>query len=143
MSGPELADRHEPGARMPTPRRWAVVAAAFGAGIGTGLLGTSLHGHALYGTGYIVPLGAVAALVMLAAVELFVGLWGRSAWVVVLCGGAAYLCAGLLSLRLGAFGMISANLQGNLWLYGIAVLTPVMAWIAVLILRPGNTTRGK
>jgi N-acetyl-1-D-myo-inositol-2-amino-2-deoxy-alpha-D-glucopyranoside deacetylase len=123
---------------LPPPRRWAVVAAAIGAGIGTGLLGTSLHGHALYSGAVAVPLGAVAALVMLAAVELFVGLWSRNSWTVVLCGAAAYLCAGLLSMQRGAFGMISANIQGTVWLYGIALVTPLAAWLSWTILRRGR-----
>ncbi len=119
----------------PPPRRWAVVAAAVAAGIGAGLLGTSLHGHAMHGAGFAVPLGSVAALVLLAAVELFVGLWSRNSWTVVLCGAAAYLCAGVLSLQRGPFGMISANVQGTVWLYGIAVATPLVAWWSWAVLR--------
>ncbi|MGO4384213.1 hypothetical protein [Specibacter sp. RAF43] len=131
-----MGDPSRDGRQLPTPRRWAVVAAAIGAGIGAGLLGTSLHGHAWFGDGLVIPGGALAALMLLAAVELFVGLWSRSAWVVVLTGGAAYLCAGVLSMQFGAFGMISGNVQGNVWLYGIAVATPLVAWWAWAILRP-------
>lgn len=121
--------------KLPPPRRWAVVLAAVASGLGTGLLGTSLHGHAWFGNGLVIPVGAAAALVMLAAVELFVGLWSRNAWVVVLCGAAAYLCAGTLSLQLGGFGMISSNLQGLVWLYGIAVVTPLTGLLALGVLR--------
>ncbi|MGA7203494.1 MAG: hypothetical protein WBX27_02565 [Specibacter sp.] len=131
LSDPRARDESQ----LPAPRRWAVGAAALGGGLGTGLLGTSLHGHAVYGNGYVLPVGAVAALVMLAAVELFVSLWSRNAWMVVVTGGAAYLCTGLLSIQLGAYGMISANLQGTVWLYGIAVVTPLVGWWAVRILR--------
>ncbi|MCQ9165946.1 MULTISPECIES: hypothetical protein [unclassified Arthrobacter] len=123
------------GGRWPKPSRWAVVTAALAAGIGTGFLGTSLHGHLWYAGGTAIPLGAVAALLLLASVELFVGLWSRSAWLVVLCGGAAYLCAGVLSQQRGAFGMISANIQGTVWLFGIAVVSPLMAWLAWAVLR--------
>jgi hypothetical protein len=83
----------------------------------------------------VLPLGAAAALVMLGAVELFVALWSRNAWMVVVTGGATYLCAGLLSLQLGAYGMILGNLQGTVWLYGIAVVTPLIGWWAVVLLR--------
>ncbi|WP_104091685.1 hypothetical protein [Arthrobacter sp. GMC3] len=113
---------------LPAPRRWAVFAAGIGAGIGAGLLGTSLHSHAWHMSGMVIPVGALAALVLLAAVELFVGLWSRNTWVVVMCGAASYLCAGLLSIPRGGFGMISGNIQGNVWLYGMAVVTPLMAW---------------
>lgn len=99
--------------------------------MGAGLLGTSLHAHALFTGGPVVPWGAALALLLLAAVETFVGLWSRSAWVVVWCGAAAYATAGLLSLQLGSFGMILDNLQGRIWLYGIAVatlLTALLVW---------------
>ncbi|MDO5751780.1 hypothetical protein [Arthrobacter sp.] len=123
--------------QLPRPRRWAVLAAAAGAGIGSGLLGTSLHGHAWYpGSGdLVVPYGAALALLLLAAVSLFVGLWSRSSWVVVACGAAAYLTAGALSLQLGSFGMITNNVQGSVWLYGIAVVTPLVAWLVWALLR--------
>lgn len=126
-------------ARMafPAPRRWAVLAAAVGAGVGAGLLGTSLHGHAwyLHGAANAIPYGAALALLLLASVSMFVGLWSRSSWVVVLCGAAAYITAGLLSLQIGSFGMIFDNIQGRLWLYGIAFVTPLVAWLTWLLLR--------
>lgn len=127
----------KPGFSFPAPRRWAVFAAAVGAGVGAGLLGTSLHGHAwfLNGSAAVVPYGAVLALVLLAAVGMFVGLWSRNSWIVVWCGAAAYATTGLLSLQLGAFGMIFDNMQGRVWLYGIAFVTPLTAWLAWAVLR--------
>ncbi len=127
----------KPVTQLPRPRRWAVLAAAAGAGIGSGLLGTSLHGHAWYpgGGGSLIPYGAALALLLLAAVSLFVGLWSRNSWVVVVCGAAAYLTAGALSLQLGSFGMITNNVQGSVWLYGIAVVTPLVAWLSWALLR--------
>lgn len=135
MNDPSRVSRARHGSHLPAPRRWAVMAAGVGAGIGTGLLGTSLHGHAWHGDGFFIPLGAGAALLLLAAVQLFVGLWSRNAWIVVVCGGATYACAGLLSMPMSGFGMISGNVQGNVWLYGIAVVTPVVAWWTSAILR--------
>ncbi|MHA7306367.1 hypothetical protein ACX80E_14150 [Arthrobacter sp. TMN-49] len=86
-----------------------------------------------------IPIGAALALLLLAAVSLFVGLWSKSSWVVVLCGGAAYLTAGLLSMQLGSFGMITDNLQGRVWLYGIALVTPGVALLVWrLLLRPNK-----
>lgn len=124
------------GPALPRPRRWAGLAAAAGSGIGSGLLGTSLHGHAWFlAGGAILPYGAVLALILLAAVSLFVGLWSRNSWLVVACGGAAYFMAGALSLQLGSFGMITNNLQGTIWLYGIAVVTPLTAWLTWALLR--------
>ncbi|MEO8219980.1 MAG: hypothetical protein ABI563_04265 [Specibacter sp.] len=127
----------KPRLTLPPPRRWAVLAAAAGAGVGSGLLGTSLHGHAWHlASGAIIPYGAALALLLMAAVSLFVGLWSKSSWVVVLCGGAAYVTAGLLSMQLGSFGMITDNLQGRVWLYGIAVTTPAVALLVWRLLLP-------
>ena len=122
---------------LPPPRRWAIMAAAAGAGIGSGLLGTSLHGHAwfLNDGQTILPFGAALALLLLVSVGLFVGLWSKSSWIVVLCGAAAYLTAGVLSLQLGSVGIITGNLQGNVWLYGIAIATPLTAWLVNIILK--------
>lgn len=147
MPGPDLPepDMAGPGnpvppppdrrAQLPKPRKWAVIAAALGAGVGAGLLGTSLHGHALFAGQSAIPYGAGLALLLLAAVSMFVGLWSRSAWVVVWCGAAAYATAGFLSLQLGSFGMIFDNIQGRVWLYGIAVVTPVVALVVWRMLR--------
>lgn len=122
---------------LPPPRRWAIMAAAAGAGIGSGLLGTSLHGHAWFlNDGHtILPFGAALALLLLVSVGLFVGLWSKSSWIVVLCGAAAYVTAGVLSLQLGSVGIITGNLQGNVWLYGIAIATPLTAWLVNNILK--------
>lgn len=142
MSGPGASETTDPAPRasrhsFPKPRRWAALAAALGAGMGAGLLGTSLHGHAWYpnGVASAVPYGAALALLLLAAVAMFVGLWSKSSWLTVWCGAAAYVTAGLLSLQIGATGMIFDNLQGRIWLYGIAFTTPVTAWLCWLILR--------
>lgn len=144
VPGPgQLDGRKRPA--FPRPRRWAVVAAAAGAGIGAGLLGTSLHGHAWFtgGPESAIPYGSALALLLLAAVSIFVGMWGRSAWVVVWCGAAAYLTAGLLSLQLGSFGMIFDNTQGITWLYGIAVTTPITALLVWRLLHPRRKQPGR
>ncbi|MHA7176851.1 hypothetical protein ACX80D_09360 [Arthrobacter sp. Sr24] len=133
----EKSSEHKLRFSLPPPRRWAIMVAAAGAGIGSGLLGTSLHGHAwfLNNGQTIVPFGAALALLLLVSVGLFVGLWSKSSWIVVLCGAAAYLTAGVLSLQLGAVGIITGNLQGNVWLYGIAVATPLTAWLVNVLLK--------
>ncbi|MET4004475.1 MULTISPECIES: hypothetical protein [Arthrobacter] len=119
------------------PKRWALITAALGAGVGSGLLGTSLHSHAWYvGTGpTVIPYGAALALLLVVAVALYVGLWSKNAWVCVLCGAGAYITAGALSLQLGSVGIITGNVQGSVWIYGIAIMSPVAAWLAWAVLR--------
>ena len=123
------------------PSRIASIAAAVGGGLGVGLLGTALHAHLWYTGNAAVPLGAVGALLLLAAVVLFVGLWSRSGWMSMLTGVVTYVCAGVLSLQVGSYGLISGNLQGELWLYGIAVVTPLVALLCLWILR--RSARGR
>lgn len=123
------------------PSRPASIAAAVGGGLGVGLLGTALHGHLWYPGNASIPLGALGALVLLAAVVLFVGLWSRSGWVAMLAGVFTYITAGVLSLQIGSYGLISGNLQGELWLYGIAVVTPLASLLCLSILR--RSARGR
>lgn len=119
-----------------TPRRGAAIAAAIGAGLGAGLLGTSLHAHLWRISGTAIPVGALAALLLFGAVALFVGLWSRTGWLSVATGAAAYAAVGVLSIPVGGFGLVQGNLQGELWLYGIAVLTALVGCLAAVMLRP-------
>ncbi|MFC8303605.1 hypothetical protein ACFUCV_07935 [Specibacter sp. NPDC057265] len=122
----------------PAPRRPAALAAAACSGVGAGLLGTSLHGHLWFpapGTPAL-PVGALLALLLMAAVSFFVSLWSRNAWMGVWCGAAAYLTAGLLSLQLDGSGLIFANMQGQLWLYGIALCALLVPLLARRVLGP-------
>ena len=120
----------------PPPRRGPAAAAAIGAGLGAGLLGTSLHTHLLRVDSAAVPVGAMGALLLLAAVALFVGLWARSGWWAVVTGAMAYVTVGLLSIPLEGYGLVQGNLPGSLWLYGSAVVTALMGAAAAFILRP-------
>lgn len=83
-----------------------------------------------------VPLGAVLALVLVAAVCFFLSVWSRSAWTGVWCGAASYLTGGLLSLQWGDSGLIFANMQGQVWLYGIAVVTLLVPFLASRLVVP-------
>lgn len=114
------------------PRRGELVVAAAGSGVVAGLLGTSLHGHLWFpgGSDFAFPLGAVLALLLVAAVCFFISAWSRNVWAGVWSGAAAYLTAGLLSLHIGGSGLIFANMQGQLWLYGIAVCTLLVPFAA-------------
>lgn len=118
------------------PSKLAVVVAALAGGIGAGILGTSLHGHTLRSGESQTPIGALAALLLLVSVEVFVGLWSKNAWVIMLTGGAAYFCAGLFSLQLGGgLALVANNTQGMIWLFGIAVVTPLASLLIAWLLR--------
>lgn len=127
--------------RAAAPRRGAVVvrvvvAAVLGAL--TAAVGTILHLQTQQLLGVSLPWGAVSALMLMFCAALWTGLWLRSGWFSVLCGAGSYATAGLLAIPRGGYGLIINNLQGNLWLYGIAVVTPAAAWLCAAVLRHGG-----
>ncbi len=121
--------------RRPQPSRLRRSVTAVVAGLVAGLLGTALHGHVLVVGDLLVPWGAAAALLLVLSLSLFIGLWARSGWLSAVSGFAAYLVAGLLSIPRGEYGLVIANLQGTVWLYGIAVVTPLAALGCAYMLR--------
>ena len=118
------------------PSRTARYAAAILAGLVTGLLGTALHAQAFYAGTVELPWGAAAALLLLLALALYVGLWGRSVVLSAVTGLAAYVVVGILTVPHGQYGLIVGNLAGTLWLFGIAVVTPLAMLLARHILHP-------
>jgi N-acetyl-1-D-myo-inositol-2-amino-2-deoxy-alpha-D-glucopyranoside deacetylase len=51
-------------------------------------------------------------------------------------GLAAYVVVGILTVPHGQYGLIVGNLAGTLWLFGIAVVTPLAMLLARHILHP-------
>ena len=105
------------------------IAAAVPAALFVALAGTVLHGQDTIVAGVEVPWGAAAALVLLGAVELWLGATFRSALPTAACGVLCYALAGSWSTLENGKRLIVGDLAGNLWIYGIAVVTVVMlAW---------------
>ncbi|MDQ6754162.1 MAG: PIG-L family deacetylase [Actinomycetota bacterium] len=125
-----------------TPSRPARYAGAIIAGVLAGLLGTALHARALYLQSAELPWGALAALMLVLAAGLYVGLWARSSVLAAVTGLAAYAMVGILTIPHGLYGMIIGNLAGNIWLFGIAVVTPVAVAICGRILHPRRRRTG-
>ena len=118
------------------PSRTARYAAAVVAGLVAGLLGTALHGQALYAGSVELPWGAASALLLLLALALYVGLWSRSIVPCAVTGLATYVVVGLLTIPHGQYGLIVGNLAGTIWLFGVAVVTPLAMLLCGRILRP-------
>jgi len=82
-----------------------------------------LHRQQLPVGGVELPWGAVAALVLLGAVELLLGAAFRSLVPVAVCGAGCYALTGWWStLELGK-RLIIGDLTGNLWIFGTGVVT--------------------
>ena len=107
-------------------------------------LGTALHAQILRIGELSLPLGAVAALILAGSILLWCGLWARSLLVTALSGGTAYLVVALLTLSSetliltgveGAGPDPAAVLAGNLWMFGLALVTVAAVGICSAALR--------
>ncbi|MDI3241299.1 hypothetical protein QK292_07625 [Arthrobacter sp. AL08] len=99
------------------------IAAAVPAALFVALAGTALHGQDILVGGVEVPWGAVAALVLLGAVELWLSARFRSALPTAVCGVICYALTGWWSTLENGRRLIIGDLAGSLWIYGIAVVT--------------------
>lgn len=105
------------------------LAAAVPAALFAALAGTALHRQQLEATGAALPLGAVAALLLLASLQLFLGAAFRTLIPTAVCGALCYVLAGWWSGMESGKRLIAGDLAGSVWVYGIVVVTVVMlAW---------------
>jgi hypothetical protein len=105
------------------------IAAALPAALFVALAGTVLHRQAVPVAGVELPWGAVAALVLVASVELLLGAAFRSIVPTAVCGAGCYALTGWWSTLGPGRRLILGDLAGNLWIFGIAVVTVgVLTW---------------
>ncbi|WP_104117151.1 hypothetical protein [Arthrobacter sp. B1805] len=121
----------------------AAVLAAVGAGIAAGVLGTLLHGHVLYAGGAALPVGSLAALVLAGCLFLLCGLWARNVILAAVAGAIAYSVVALLSTSSKTLILTGSSeaapglaLAGNIWLFGVLVVTLGAVALAAVVLRP-------
>lgn len=110
-----------------------IAGAVVGSLAGT-VFGTSLHGQILYFPTFAIPWGAVAALLLVLSLVVFVGIWARNVWMSVLTGLLTYVLVGLIStgsqlIVVGVSGGAAAGavppivMAGMVWVYGITAAT--------------------
>ena len=116
----------------------AVLAALFVA-----LAGTVLHRQTVLWSGVEVPWGVAAALLLLASVQLWLGAWSRSVIPTAVAGVVSYAVVGVLSSAGSAKQLILGDPVGNVWVFGIGVVTLIMLMVVsrqvVSPLRRGRT----
>jgi hypothetical protein len=125
---------------------WQAVAVALMGGVGVAALGTALHARILFLFGTGIPVGAVAALVFAGSVAVYLGLWASSIWMSALTGAVAYALVGLLATgtddRLILTGAEPGGpwsaLAGDIWIFGLAVVTVAAVVICWTVLRRGG-----
>lgn len=130
--------------RTTTGARWPAVLGAVLIGAGVGILGTVLHAHFAWLGEAVVPWGAVLALVLVAAAQLWWTLRTHLPWSGGVCAVAAFTTAVVLSAWPGldtfAVALNEYTLRvvpgpaiaGAVWLWGI----PVVAVITMLVAQP-------
>ncbi|MFK0039025.1 hypothetical protein ACIQTW_04215 [Paenarthrobacter sp. NPDC090517] len=99
----------------------AVLAAPFVA-----LAGTVLHRQTVIWSGVVVPWGVAAALLLLASVQLWLAAWTRSVIPTAVAGVVSYAVVGVLSSAGSAKQLILGDPVGNVWVFGIGVVTLIM-----------------
>jgi N-acetyl-1-D-myo-inositol-2-amino-2-deoxy-alpha-D-glucopyranoside deacetylase len=112
------------------------LAAAVPAALFAALAGTALHRQSLEAThlqatglgaaGAALPLGAVAALLLLASLQLFLGAAFRTLIPTAVCGALCYALAGWWSGMESGKRLIAGDLAGGVWVYGIVAVTVIM-----------------
>ncbi len=116
---------------------------AVAAGVAAGILGTLLHGQLLVVAGVVLPIGALGSLVLAASLFLLCGLWARSIIMSAVAGAVAYAVVALLSTSSKTLILTGSSetapgtaLAGNLWLFGVLVVTLVAVAVGAVLLRP-------
>ncbi len=125
------------------PGRAAAVVAAVASGIVAAVFGTVLHGHVVHVGSTGIPVGAVAALVLAGSLFLLCGLWARSIIMTAVAGAVAYSAVALLSTSSKTLILTGTSdaapgtaLAGNLWLFGVLVVTLAAVVAGSILLRP-------
>jgi len=91
------------------------IAAAVPAALFVALAGTALHRHDLVLGGLDVPWGAVAALVLLGSVQLWLGAAFRSVTPTAACGVLCYALIGWWSTLEAGKRLVIGDAAGNIW----------------------------
>ncbi len=131
------------------PSMFKALAGTVAASLAGTFFGTSLHGQIMHLSSFAVPWGAIAALVLVCSLVVFVGAWARNVWMSVLTGLLTYVFVGLIStsskmIVVGVAGSAAEAtptiaMAGMIFSYGITVATIVGTIITLRALRrPGR-----
>lgn len=111
------------------------------AGVLVAALGTMLHARTGILAGIQLPWGAALALLLLAATLVLVGAWSRSPLLGMVTGAATYATCVIFSIPHGQVGLIIASLSGNIWLYGVAVVTVLYMLVSAVLTARAKAVR--
>ncbi|MFJ6535230.1 hypothetical protein ACIQH5_03290 [Paenarthrobacter sp. NPDC091711] len=113
--------------------------AAVPAALFVALGGTGLHRQTILWSGVELPWGVIAALLLLASVQLWLAAWSRSVVPAAVAGVVSYAVVGILSSAGPAKQLIPGDAVGNVWVFGIGGVTLIM--LVVISRLPVSRTR--
>ncbi|MGV0110364.1 MULTISPECIES: hypothetical protein [unclassified Arthrobacter] len=130
------------------PGRIPSILGSVAAGVVAAVFGTLLHGQLLYVGSAAIPIGALGALVLAASLFLLSGLWARTVIQTAVAGAVAYGVVALISTSPKTLILTGASesapgtaLAGNLWLFGVLVVTLGAVVVGSIVLRPVGSAR--
>lgn len=112
------------------------------AGVLVAAFGTMLHARTSTLGGVQLPWGVALALLLLAATMVLVGAWSRSPLLGTVTGAATYATCVIFAIPHGQVGLIISTLSGNLWLYGVAVVTVLYMFSSAVLSARSRARRG-
>ena len=102
------------------------IAVAVPAALFVAAAGTALHRQTVQWAGVEVSWGVAAALLLLASVQLWLAAWSRSVVPTAVAGVVGYAAVGLMSAAGPTKQLVLGDAVGNVWVFGIGVVTLVM-----------------
>src|SRR5690349_6497257 len=102
------------------------IAVAVPAALFVAAAGTALHRQTVPWAGVEVFWGVAAALLLLASVQLWLAAWSRSVVPTAVAGVVGYAAVGLMSAAGPTKQLVLGDAVGNVWVFGIGVVTLVM-----------------
>ena len=118
------------------------IAAAVLAALFVAVAGTALHRQTMVISGVDLAWGVCAALLMLASVQLWLAAWSGSVIPTAAAGVVAYATVGALSSGGPDNQLLLGDAVGNVWVFGIAVVTLIMLLVASRLRKRWRTAAG-
>lgn len=129
---------------------WLSVAGSVAVGVVAALLGTALHAQGWELGGTTLPLGALAAVVLVGSAAVFAAVSARNVYLSPVVGSVAYLVVGwfaavetypLVLTDTGGDPALPAAIAGSIWIFGVAVATVLATLVSWWALRPRRSSR--
>lgn len=129
---------------------WLSLAGSVAVGVVAALLGTALHAQGWELGGVTVPVGALAAVVLVGSAAVFAAVSARNVYLSPLVGSVAYLVVGwfaavetypLVLTDTSGEPALPAAIAGSIWVFGVAVATVLATLVSWWALRPRRSSR--